>query len=108
LSIGWEKFTIFPGTPAVDAHHAIEMIGVARWHAHLYGCQILPPAAPEQRKMATREMLKALGWWKPAHDDAQSAAQHLCAWMLRSGNMPAREAMILANARAHGEQDEAR
>jgi hypothetical protein len=99
LSVGWEKFTIFPKTPAADAHHAIEMIGVARYHALRYHCRILTPAAPEQRKMATREMLEAIGWWVPGKDDAQSAAQHLLAWLLRTGNTPAREAGILAALR---------
>src|SRR5690348_10594298 len=80
LSVGWETFTIFPKTPAADAHHAIEMIGVARYHAMRHGCRILTPASPDQRKVATREMLEAIGWWMPGKDDAQSAAQHALAW----------------------------
>ena len=31
-------------------------------------------------------MLKALGWWAPGLDDAQSAACHMLRWMM-AGNM---------------------
>lgn len=96
LWIGWEKFTITPTTPAADAHHAIEMIGVARRAALRGQCHILTAADPNQRKVATQEMLKALGWWRPGEKDAQSAAAHLLAWMLRSNCLPAREAGLIA------------
>jgi hypothetical protein len=96
LSVGWEKFTIHAKTPAADAHHAIEMIGVARRAALIHGCPILSPAAPGDRNVATMAKLKALGWWVPGKDDAQSAAQHALAWMLRTNNLPPREAGVLA------------
>jgi hypothetical protein len=99
LHIGWEDFTVRPHTPSIDAHHALEMIGVARWHAGRNGCKLLTPAKPGDRNVATQEMLNALGWWRPGLDDAQSAAQHLLAWLLRTGNLPAREAGILAALR---------
>ena len=106
LHAGWEDFTVRPSTPSIDAHHALEMIGVARFFATRHGCKILTPAKPGDRKIATREMLNALGWWRPGLDDAQSAAQHLCAWLLRSGNMPPREAAILAELRIRQKKDE--
>lgn len=96
LWLGWETFKIFPGTPAADAHHAIEMIGVARFTAMHHGVRILTPADPDQRKVGSPAKLKALGWWKPGMKDAQSAAQHLLAYMMRTNNLPPREAGILA------------
>lgn len=102
LLVGWERFTIGPGTHknrAGDAHSAIEAIGVVRFMATIHECPLLTPAAPGDRDKATMAMLKALGWWKPGKDDAQSAAQHLLAWMLRSGCVPDREASLLAALR---------
>lgn len=98
--VGWEAFHINPKTPPADAHHAIEMIGVTRRAAIKNKCVILTPADPNQRKKATPAMLKALDWWLPGKDDAQSAAQHLLAWLLREGNLPDREAGILAELRS--------
>jgi hypothetical protein len=88
LAIGWEQFTVGPHTPGIDAHHAIEMIGVARRAAIKNRCQILTAATQEQRKIATQQMLESLGWWVPSADDAQSAACHMLAWMMRTGNEP--------------------
>lgn len=90
LLVGWEDFTIGPDThkKSADAHHAIEMIGIARWYARFYGCQILPMAKPGDRLAASRQMLERIGWWVPGKDDAQSAAQHLLSWMLRAGCVP--------------------
>lgn len=90
LRVGWERFTIKPDThkKSADAHHAIEMIGVCRYLAGLHGAQVLTAAAPGDRNVATPAKLRKLGWWVPGKDDAQSAAQHLAAWMLRSGEIP--------------------
>jgi len=99
LWVGWEQFTIFPGTPAADAHHAIEMIGVSRRLAMQNRCLILPAAAPSDRNVATMRLLKELGWWVPNRDDAQSAAQHCLSWMMRSGNLPDDVAVRLAALR---------
>lgn len=100
LDVGWEDFHIHPKTPARDAHLAIEMIGVARRAQRKNGCRNIGPAQPDQRKKATKAMLEAIGWWMPGKDDAQSAAQHALAWMLRTGNVPNREATVLAQLRS--------
>lgn len=107
LLVGWENFIIGPQThkKSADAHHAIEMIGVARWEALRNGCLILQPASPGDRLISTREMLTALGWWRPGKDDAQSAAQHLLAWMLRTGSLPADVAVKLAELRVHDQEE---
>ncbi len=100
LAIGWEKYAITPDTHKMTRQpEAMEVIGVARYFAAACHCQVLPPTAPSDRNVATPEMLKALGWWVPGKDDAQSAAQHLLAYLLRTGTLPDREAAILASAR---------
>jgi hypothetical protein len=88
LAVGWERYDIRPGSPTKDAANAIEMIGVTRWIATRECCQILPPAPQHTPKPAEREVLQALGWWVPAKNDAQSAAWHLVAWMLREKIAP--------------------
>jgi hypothetical protein len=102
LAIGWERFVIGPSThkKSPDAHHAIEMIGIARYFATVWRCQILPSAAPGDRDPATMEKLKLIGWWVPGCDDAQSAAQHMLAYLVRTRQVPPRESAILAAARA--------
>lgn len=96
LWIGWERYDINVRMPQKDAHHAIEMIGVTRRAAMRNGCRILTPAAPSQRKIATRKMLASIGWWVPGKDDAQSAAAHMLAWLLREGELPPRERELLS------------
>jgi hypothetical protein len=88
LVVLYETYTIIPGAPTKDAHHAIEMIGVVKRYATKHGCRLLT-AQPEQRKKATKAMLEAIGIWPTGKDDAQSATQHLVAWCLRTQNMPA-------------------
>jgi hypothetical protein len=100
LDVGWEDFIIRPKTPPSDAHHALEMIGVIRWAMLRNGCRQIGPAQPEQRKAATRDMLEAIGWWRPGKDDAQSAAAHMLSWMLRTGQVPDRQAVVLAALRS--------
>ena len=56
---------------------AMEVIGVARYFAAACYCQVLPPTAPGDRNVTTPEMLKALGWWVPGKDGAQSACGSL-------------------------------
>ena len=96
LAIGWENYTVRPNEPQTNAHDALEMIGVARWCALDNKCILLGEPQPGDRKVATMAMLKALGWWREGQDDAQSAAQHLLAWMLRSNSVPPREAAVIA------------
>jgi hypothetical protein len=91
-TIGWERFHIGPQTHKLTqepVHQTIEMIGVARWLSAAHHVCVLTPAAPDDRKTASADMLRKLGIWPAGKDDAQSAAQHLVAWCLRSGNLPA-------------------
>jgi hypothetical protein len=88
LWVGWEHFFIMPSSPKADAHFAIEMIGVVRRAAMKNKCLILPHAAPSDRNVATMLKLRTLDWWPAGKDDAQSAVQHMLAWMMRTGNVP--------------------
>jgi hypothetical protein len=100
LAIGWESFTILPDTHKKTRQpEAAEMTGVCRWLAGNYGCQLLSGrhgAQPGDRNLATMAMLKKLDWWVPGKDDAQSAAQHMLAYLMRSGNLPPSERAKLA------------
>jgi hypothetical protein len=90
--VGWERFHIGPQTHKLTqepVHQTIEMIGVARYLATSRHVRILTPAAPDDRKVANPTVLRSLGIWPAGKDDAQSAAQHLVAWCLRTGNLPA-------------------
>jgi len=91
---GWETYTIDPRRPQINAHDALGMIGIARMWAYRHGCQVMT-AEPGQRNVATRVMLEAIGWWIPAKNDAQSAAAHMLAWLLRVNEVPPRERQIL-------------
>ena len=91
LYVGWEKFTILPGTHKLSPQpEAYEFPGVIRYLAHVNQCGVLQPAKPGERNIATPAMLRKAGWWVPGKNDAQSAAQHLYAWMLRENCVPHR------------------
>lgn len=100
LAIGWERFIIDAGTHKKTRQpEAMEIIGVARYFAARYGCQILTPADPHTPDKADQAALKALGWWVPGKNDAQSAAAHLLNWLIRANCLPAEYATVLAGLR---------
>lgn len=86
--IGWERYDINTRLPQTDAHHAIEMIGVARYAARSRRCRVLTAAQQHTPKPLDRQRLQALGWWRPGKDDAQSAACHMLNWLLRANEVP--------------------
>lgn len=101
LTIGYEKFTIGPATHKLSPQpEAYEFPGVIKFLARKYGCTLLPPAMPSDRNLATPAELKALGWWPVALDDAQSASQHLLAWLKRENCVPPDLESKLARARS--------
>jgi hypothetical protein len=90
--VGWERFTVNAEThKKTPQPEAMEFIGVARFFCLSWRCRILTPAAPGDRNTATQAMLRQLGWWVPGKDDAQSAAQHMLSWLLRTGQLPPAE-----------------
>lgn len=89
LYLGWEKFTILPSTHKLTPQpEAYEFPGVIKYVARAYGCALLPPAAPSERLVVKPDMLRRIGWWLPGKNDAQSASQHLYAWLLRANCVP--------------------
>lgn len=89
LYIGYEKFTILPSTHKLSPQsEAYEFPGVIKYVAQVHGCGLLQPAKPSERNVATPAMLRKIGWWVPGKNDAQSASQHLYAWMLRENCVP--------------------
>jgi hypothetical protein len=101
LHIGYEKFTILPSTHKLSPQpEAYEFPGVIRFLARRYGCVLLEPAQPADRLAVTPAELKAIGWWPAGLDDAQSAAQHLLAWLKREKCVPPDLARKLGEARS--------
>ena len=100
LAVGWETYVVDPRKPQKDMRSAVEPIGVLRFAAQRFGCIILPEAARHTPNPRDRARLKALGWWVPGKDDAQSAACHLLRWMQRFGYVPGPLAVRLAELRA--------
>lgn len=98
LFIGWERYWIDRNRPQTDAASAIEVIGVARWHAQRARCHILPEANPYTPKPPDRAQLEAIGWWVKGKDDAQSAACHMLRWLRKTGNLPPAVAQRLSEA----------
>lgn len=99
LAIGWERFTINASThkkTLAGTYDALHVIGVCRHLAAKYECRVLPEAQQATPTPQEQRQLKALGWWVPSKDDAQSAAAHLLRYMQRSGELPAREQEVLS------------
>jgi hypothetical protein len=87
--IGYEVFTILPGTHKLSPQpEAYELPGVIKYLCRTYGCTLLRPAKPDERKTTKPAELRALGWWLPGQDDEQSAAMHLLAWYRRENCVP--------------------
>ena len=96
VAVGWERFTInsttHRKTPQPEALH---FIGVLRLLTRKYRCRVLPEAQQQSPSKGEQAKLKAIGWWVPGKDDAQSAAAHLLRWLLQTGEIPPQEAEIL-------------
>lgn len=92
IAVGWERFTILPDTHKLTPQpEAIEVIGVTRFLAMSFSARMLTPANQHTPDKLDQARLKALGWWRPGKDDAQSAAAHMLNWMLREGELPPHE-----------------
>jgi hypothetical protein len=94
--VGWERYGIGRRTPQDDAHYAIKMIGVAEHWALRHQCRILTPAQQHTPTPLDQQRLKAIGWWPSGQKDAQSAAAHMLAWLMKENEVPPRERELLA------------
>jgi hypothetical protein len=88
-TIGWEAFTIRPGSSrlALDTT-ALEVIGAVKWIAHTLGVKVLKPAQPGERKLGQKH-LAAVGWHRTGPDHADAAAAHLLSFLIRERQLPA-------------------
>lgn len=90
-SVGWESYTIMKG-PQTQAPWSLEVIGMAKYLCARHGHEVLPEAAPKAREVCTTSMLRKMGWYSQVKGkkDALSSAQHMVAWMIRTGTVPDR------------------
>jgi hypothetical protein len=100
LHIGWERFTIRPNTHKLSPQpEAYELPGVVKFLAVKYRIKMLPPAQAHTPTRCDQDELKALGWWVPGQNDAQSAACHLLRFLRRENCLPPEYARVLAGLR---------
>jgi hypothetical protein len=98
LTVGWERFIIMPDTHKLTPQpEAIEIIGVTKFLAGVFNCRTMTPANPMSPDVEAQRRLKALGWWLPGKNDAQSAANHMLAWMLKANELPPRMREMIRN-----------
>lgn len=84
MAIGWEQYIVTPGGGrGGTAGPPLEVIGMAKWIGYWHSCQMLKPVPSAMRTVATADMLKRLGWYRPGRDHAMQAARHLLAWLIR-------------------------
>jgi len=98
MAVGWERFDITARTHKLTqdgVRDATGVIGVARYASARWGCRVLEPAHQHTPGPADQKKLRALGWWVPGKDDAQSAACHLLRYLERTRNVPPRMAAVL-------------
>lgn len=73
--IAVERYNITAQTSKLTRQYdALEVIGVCRWLAHAHGAQFMLQGASSAQRCGNREVLQALGWWKPGGDHLNKAA----------------------------------
>lgn len=82
--IGYEQYIVTPGGGRTgNAAPPLKVIGMVEWICYLNGCHLLKPVPSAMRTVASVDMLKKLGWYRPGMDHANQAARHLLAWLMR-------------------------
>lgn len=81
--VGWEQYIIAPGHRGTAAF-SLEVIGMAKWLAHLHDATTLQPVPSAARKLGSDDKLKKLGWYIPGMRHANDASAHMLAWLLRT------------------------
>lgn len=88
VTLGWEDFVVTPG-PARDTS-PLRVIGALELACHQLrdaGLAVRRPASPAQRGLGAAYLV-ALGWQRAGLRDANQAASHLLASLLRTGQLP--------------------
>ena len=89
VAIGWEAFTIRPGSAHLDLDTtALEVIGAVQWIAAEAKATVLKPQQPSDRTLGQKH-LATLGWHRPGPDHADSAASHLLSYLITTRQLPA-------------------
>ena len=89
-AVGWESFIIRPGSSRLRLDTtALEVIGTAKWLAHVTGSRVLPQLQPDARKLGEKH-LRTVGWHRPGPDHVTSAASHLLSYLLQERQLPTR------------------
>jgi hypothetical protein len=88
LDVTGERFTITAATAKkTQQPWSIEVIGVAKYLAHKFGCGTVTLQSPaDAKRFGTNERLKNMGWWVPGtagHD--KDALRHLMVRMVNLG-----------------------
>lgn len=87
LYLGYESFTITPGSRVKHDGSALMAIGMARWLCFKHGIATLPSQPPSARNLGLRH-LKTLGWYRPGLGHANDAAGHLATYAISKGLLP--------------------
>lgn len=86
LTIVYEKFTITAQTlRKARESDAIHVIGVLRFAAHVFGCELVEQKPGDAKNFATDDRLKKLGLYLPGKDHARDAARHYVVFAVRNG-----------------------
>jgi predicted RNase H-like nuclease (RuvC/YqgF family) len=73
--IAAERYNITQRTVKLTRQYdALEVIGTCRWMAHNHHTMFILQAASEAQRCGNRDVLRALGWWKPGGDHLNKAA----------------------------------
>lgn len=89
VTLGWEDFVVTAG-PVRDTS-PLRVIGALELTCHQLrdaGLAVRRPASPAQRGLGAAHLV-AVGWHQPGLRDANQAASHLLASLLRTGQLPA-------------------
>lgn len=82
-----ESFIISTATAkkSQDGLVSIEMIGVMRYLARVYGVKFETQTPSDAKSFATDEKLKAWEWWTRGVDHPRDASRHLMTWLCKQG-----------------------
>jgi hypothetical protein len=87
--LGWEHFTINQSTASkLGSEWALQVIGVAKYLATKYDCEILPSRSPSSRELGGLQKLRRLDWYKSGKGHANDAASHLLSYLITDHFLP--------------------
>lgn len=89
VEVGWEQYVIIGGSRLRHDGSALRVIGFLEWVTRYAGCRLLKPVPSSARNLGQDgAKLQSLGWHVPGRRDANAAAAHLLAYLLREGLLP--------------------